>query len=269
MNESILKNIKFLPTLPQSVANVNRICMDKESSLSDLAEEIEKDPVATGTLLKIANSSLYGSRNIKTVKMAVGMFGKAVTKSYVLSSAISNLVKLDFSPYGISSDDYSYISQERTSIMFQWYNEINPDMLDTLTTATQLSSLGQILISQDLISNGKTDDFLEEIEMDDIDFIELEMSSMTTLEVTAEILKHWKLDSDLIDTITHSTSLEKLQEAPEHIKPYALANFVIYHTVDLVGNIEVKEEILELLSDNGLDEDRFVSIVEEIKGIEQ
>jgi HD-like signal output (HDOD) protein len=268
MNESILKNIKFLPTLPQSVANVNRICMDKESSLSDLAEEIKKDPVATGTLLKIANSSLYGSRNIKTVELAVGMFGKAVTKSYVLSSAISNLVKLDFRPYGISADDYSLISQKRTSIMFQWYNEINKDMLDTLTTATQLSSLGQILISQDMISNNKIEECLEEIDMEeDIDIIELNLSEITTLEVTAEILKHWKLDNDLIDTIVYSTSLEKINEAPEHIRPYAIANFAVYHTVDLIGNIEASDEVLELISENGLDEDRFLSIIEDIKDV--
>jgi HD-like signal output (HDOD) protein len=269
MNENILKNIKFLPTLPQSVANVNRICMDKESSLSDLAEEIKKDPVASGTLLKIANSSLYGSRNIRTVEMAVGMFGKAVTKSYVLSSAISNLVKLDFSAYGISPDDYSLISQKRTAMMYEWYNDIDSSMIDTLTTATQLSSLGQILISQDIVSAGKTEEFLEEVEAEeDIDLIELNLSKITTLEVTAEILKHWKLADELIETIIYSTSLEKIQDAPDHIKPYAIANFAIYQTIDLVGNIEIKEDILELLSDNGLDEDKFVSVVENIRDIQ-
>ena len=268
MNDNILKNIKFLPTLPQSVANVNRICMDKESSLSELAEEIKKDPVATGTLLKIANSSLYGSRNIKSVELAVGMFGKAVTKSYVLSSAISNLIKLDFSPYGITADEYSLIAQKRTLIMDSWYSNINKSMLDTLTTATQLSSLGQILIAQDVIANHHNNEFLEEIDMEeDIDIIELNLCGITTLEVTAEILKHWKLDNDLIDTINYSTSIEQINQAPAHIKELAVANYVIYNTVDLIGNIEPSEEILELISNNGLNEDDFLAIIDELKDL--
>jgi HD-like signal output (HDOD) protein len=271
MNENILKQIKVLPTLPQSVTKVNLICADPESSLADLAKVVKEDPVATGLLLKIANSSLYGSRNIKTVEMAVGMFGKAVTKSYVMSSAIAKSFKLDFTPYGMSPDDFSKVSQLRTQLMYKWYNQVNKSMLDTLTTAAQLGNLGQILISQDVIQSGKIDDFKTEIEDEErLETIELNMAGYTTIEVTAMILEHWKLDPQLIESIKASASIDSIEDASEDVKPFALALYIIYNAIDELGNFMVvddAEELFDLMSDYNLDESLFTEVFEELKAL--
>lgn len=270
MNENILKNIKVLPTLPQSIAKVNAICADANSSVADLAKVVKEDPVATGLLLKIANSSLYGSKNIKTVEMAVSLFGKAVTKSYVMSSAIANSFKLDFTPYGMTPDDFSQVSQMRTALMFKWYSDINKSMLDTLTTAAQLGNLGQILISQDIIKNGKIDEFKEAMEDGDgIENIELNLAGYTTIEVTAMILEHWKLDTTLIEAIKASASIDSVHSANEEIKEYALANFVVYNAINEIGEItaENNEMLLDLLVDNGYDENKFMEILNDFRAI--
>jgi HD-like signal output (HDOD) protein len=269
MNENILKQIKVLPTLPKSVLKVNAICADPESSLADLAKVVKEDPVATGLLLKIANSSLYGSRNIKTVEMAVGMFGKAVTKSYVMSSAVANSFKLDFTPYSMTPDDFSRVSQLRTQLMYKWYNQINKEMLDTLTTGAQLGNLGQILISQDIIQSGKIDDFKTEIEDEEpLDVIELNMAGYTTIEVSAMILEHWKLDSQLIEAIKASSSLESAEAADEEVKPFAVALYIVFNAINELGQFIVPEDaegIYDLIADYNLDESHFTDILEELR----
>ena len=52
MDENILKKIKSLPPLDDTVLKIQRICVDKNSSLADLVKVVESDPMLTANILK-------------------------------------------------------------------------------------------------------------------------------------------------------------------------------------------------------------------------
>jgi HD-like signal output (HDOD) protein len=267
MNESIINEIKFLPPLPESIIEVNRLCADPESSLMDLVNVVKKDPIATATLLKVANSSLYGAREVKTIDRAVGMFGKAVTKSFLVNNAVLNCFKLDLSPYGMTNDEFSATSQRRALLMSKWYGEIDESMLDVLSTAAQVGSIGEVIVARELVKSGDAEEFKESIlDGDPLEELEIRHVGYTSTEVTAMVLEHWKLDTMLIDSIKFSTDTEALKSAPDYIKEYAIANFIVYNSINPIGDVaeDMATEVEDLLEEYNLNKTRFMYILDDI-----
>jgi HD-like signal output (HDOD) protein len=269
MNDNIIKNIKLLPPLPSSTLEIYEVCSDTDSSLVDVVNVVKKDPIAVATLLKIANSSLYGSRNIKIVDRAIGMFGKSVTKAYLVNDAIVNSFTIDLSAYGISEEEFALVSQKRTKLMSEWYGEIDKSMLDVLSTTAQVGNIGQILLAKSMIDAGSANDFSEALGFgeDEVEELEEEFLGFNTLDVSAKILQHWKLDSMLIDSLEYSKNLDTISRAPEDIKDYAIANFIVFHAIDVNGNTtdDGLDMILDVLHDNNLNEERFEDLLAEIR----
>jgi HD-like signal output (HDOD) protein len=266
MKDNIIKNIKVLPPLPKSTMEIYKVCSDADSSLVDVVNVVKKDPIATATLLKVANSSLYGSRNIKIIDRAVGMFGKSVTKAFLVNNSIVNSFKIDLSAYNMNDDDFAEVSQKRTKLMSDWYSEIDKSMLDILSTTSQVANIGQILLAKELKEGGHMDDFQDALGFgeDSIDELEDEFLGTTTLEITTEILQHWKLDQMLVDSLESSKNLDSIDRASSEIKPYAMANYIVLNALDIRGNKneEAWDSVLDLLHDNGLNEETFEDLLD-------
>jgi HD-like signal output (HDOD) protein len=267
MNENIVNSIKALPPLPETTIEIYRLCSCEETSLIEVVEAVKKDPSAVATLLKFANSAIYGSRNVKIVDRAVGMFGKAVTKSFLVNDSITKSFKIDLSAYDMSTEDFSNISQKRNKLMTSWYSSIDRNMLDILATTAQVGNVGQIIIAKELANTNQELEFKDAIDDDDFYELEEEMVGHSTIEVSAEILDHWKLDSMITDSIKYSQSLEHINNAPEEIKPYAIANFIVFHSLDLKGESSegAMDDVYDLLHEHNLNEDEFIELLAEVK----
>jgi HD-like signal output (HDOD) protein len=269
MKENIIQNIKVLPPLSESIRDIMMVCNDQESSLIDVVNVVKKDPNASATLLKIANSSLYGSRKVKIVDRAIGMFGKAITKSFLVSKSVLDSIEVDLTPYGISEDQFLNVSLARLMLMSEWYEGIDKNMLEVLATSAQLANIGQVIVARELIDNGHAQDFLDAVSSgeDEVDELEIEFLGTSALEISVEILRHWKLDDEIIQALEYSTSIENIYQAPENIREYAIANYCVLNAIDAVGNENSThiEDVFDMIDQNELDESRFVAILEQVR----
>jgi HD-like signal output (HDOD) protein len=199
------------------------------------------------------------------------MFGKSVTKAYLVNDAIVNSFKIDLSPYGITEEDFSIVSQKRTKLMSEWYSEIDKSMLDILSTTAQVANIGQILLAKDLKDSGASSDFSEALGFgeDEIEELEEEFLGFTTLDVSAKILEHWKLDPMLINSLEYAKNFDTIARAPEDVKDYAVANFIVLHAIDVKGETtdESLNHILDMLHDHNLNEENFEDLLAEIKSL--
>ncbi len=85
-----------LRSLPQVLAEVIRVADDDESSMSDIAEVIMKDPSLTARVLRIVNSPFYGSmREIGTINQAVITLGTRAVKALALTAGLYHLFDTD------------------------------------------------------------------------------------------------------------------------------------------------------------------------------
>ena len=269
MDENILKKIKALPPLDDTILKIQRICVDKNSSLADLVKVVESDPMLTANILKSSNSPLYGfSREIKNISHAVSLFGMATVRGFALSSAIKQNIKINLSPYGISEASFLDISTLQSSFMFKWYSKVNKSMLEILQPAAFMMEVGRIVIANEVIDQKKEAAFKEAIKTvktpDQLSLLEKEYFGFTNEEITAKIFEQWNLEGELVESIQFSNDIN---DASDHIKPYALALSVVKNAINLFGQLNDTSiaQSLTLIETYGLATEPFIQTIEHFK----
>lgn len=269
MDESILKKIKALPPLDDTILKIQRICVDKNSSLADLVKVVESDPMLTANILKSSNSPLYGfSREIKNISHAVSLFGMATVRGFALSSAIKQNIKINLEPYNISNNAFLDISTLQSSLMFKWYSNVNKSMLDILQPASFMMEVGKIVIANELIDQHKDVAFKEALHgintPHELSALEKEFVGFSNEEITAKIFEQWNLEGELVESIHFSNDL---QGASEHIKPYAIALCVVKNSANIFGQLDDTSvhRALHLVEKYSLNTDLFIQTIEHFK----
>ena len=269
MDSNILKKIKALPPLDDTIMKIQRICTDKNSSLNDLVKVVEGDPMLTANILKSSNSPLYGfSREIKNISHAISLFGMATIRGFALSSAIKQNIKIDLSPYDLINAKFLEISVAQSALMFNWFSKVDRYMLDILVPASFMMEVGKIVIANELIEQNKTEEFITALKkaktLSDVSIIENEIVGFSNEEITAKIFEQWSLESELVETIRYSNTP---MEADEHIQPFSTALLIIKNCINIFGQLEDSAitSSLDILAKNDLDQEVFLNAVEKVK----
>jgi HD-like signal output (HDOD) protein len=223
----------------------------------------------TANILKSSNSPLYGfSREIKNISHAVSLFGMATVRGFALSSAIKQNIKINLSPYGISEASFLDISTLQSSFMFKWYSKVNKSMLEILQPAAFMMEVGRIVIANEIIDQKKEAAFKEAIKTvktpDQLSLLEKEYVGFTNEEITAKIFEQWNLEGELVESIQFSNDIN---DASDHIKPYALALSVVKNAINLFGqlnDISIAQS-LTLIETYGLATEPFIQTIEHFK----
>ncbi|MBF0475060.1 MAG: HDOD domain-containing protein [Deltaproteobacteria bacterium] len=100
--ELIVKAVEDIPPVPHVAGQMINLLSDPNASAEDLARTLSYDQSLVARLIKVSNSSLYGSnREIKTLRAAVIRLGNQIIKSLVWVSSIRGLFPAGASPNGI------------------------------------------------------------------------------------------------------------------------------------------------------------------------
>ena len=268
MDNAIIKKIKSLPPLDDTVLMIQRIAADKNSSMQDLVKVVERDPMLTANILKSANSPLYGfSKEIKNVGHAISLFGMATIRGFALSSAIKDNIKINLEPYGLSNQSFLDISTLQSILMFKWYSRVNRSMLDVLQPASFMLEVGKLIISHELIEQGKDKDFKnalqEEQTLENLMRLEKEMVGFTNEEITSKIFEQWNLESELVESIQFSNEPFL---ASEYIQDFSKALQIIKNSANIFGLLQEnqQENALSLIKEYNLNPDAYLKAVEQL-----
>ncbi|MCB9365983.1 MAG: HDOD domain-containing protein [Calditrichaeota bacterium] len=91
-----LREIKTLPTLPDTATKVIQMSQDPDVSPSELALTVEKDPSIATRLLKLVNSPYFGVRgSVTSIQQALVFLGVSNLRNLVLSSSVMDLFSQD------------------------------------------------------------------------------------------------------------------------------------------------------------------------------
>jgi HD-like signal output (HDOD) protein len=87
---NILLTVK-LPVMPEVAHALIRTLNDDDADITTVTRIIEKDPGLTATLLRMANSAIFGlSRSVKSLESAVSVVGMAHIRARALSICLAN-----------------------------------------------------------------------------------------------------------------------------------------------------------------------------------
>lgn len=214
VTKEILKKIKQLPPLPESAMQIEAVYQDPDSSFNDMVKILEKDPLLTADILKVANSPLYGfSREINAISQAVGLFGMGTVRGFALASIVKKSFALDLSPYGISNAMFSALSKNQHALITAWCMRKENRLMGILSPAAFLVEIGKVLVAQQIIADSKQEEFINALkELGDVEAAEREVVGVDTPEVSATIFAQWKFEEGLVDVIRNCQNPEKAEE---------------------------------------------------------
>ena len=134
-----------------------------------------------------------------------------------------------------------------------------------LSPAAFLVEIGKVLIAQQIIADGKTENFQEAIKtLNDIEAAEKETIGVDTPEVSATIFAQWKFEEGLVDVIKNCRNPDEAEE--EDKKPAQILH-VVRVAVPVNGIItdESIKEAKELIEKYELDMESFDTAIKNIK----
>lgn len=232
LKSSIIDNIKALPPLSSTIVKINQIYADENSTIKDMGNAIEHDPMIVANILKIANSPLYGfGREIKNAAQAVSLFGMSMTRSIAIGNSIRKLLNVDMQPYRVTSDEFARISSLQAALILDWYKKINRQKAEKLYLAAFLQETGKILIASEVIQNDEAISFASEVEnSNNLAMVEKAYVNATCGEVTALVFKHWGFDEEFIEMIKYS---DTPSYAPEEVREFATALKIVKTIVSI------------------------------------
>ncbi len=92
--DKIVETINTIPTLPTIYQNLINVMEDPNATSDDIAKVISYDQAASFTVLRIANSPLFGlTGQIQSISQAVMHLGFIEIRNIVLALSVINLVK--------------------------------------------------------------------------------------------------------------------------------------------------------------------------------
>ncbi|MBP9490639.1 MAG: HDOD domain-containing protein [Aliarcobacter sp.] len=210
MKKDLIAEINSLPALPSSVIELEKYKVAQNTNINNLISIIEQDPLMIVTILKIANSSMFGFRSkIETLSRAINLLGINFTISIAIGSAIQNTINSNLLAYAVKNEDFIFTSALASNIINTWVSTINFDLKNELLLPAFLQEVGKFIISEVIQKNRKTEEFLIDLEdTKDITFCEKKHTGYSCARITANVFKQWNISPNIIIPIAFTDDIE-------------------------------------------------------------
>lgn len=215
MNDTFANKVDSLPPLPKTILDLEEFKRSANKDLERLLEIVEQDPLTVATLLKVANSAMFGFNNkVESASRAIHLLGVNFTLSIAFGSAIKNAFKTDLEAYGLTADQFMRQANMASNLLSLWYGRVDNELKEELLLPVFLLETGRFILSSVASDENKKDDFFNKIQQNPLEIskIEKEFFGSTSTDLTASVFKHWNLSESLINLIEYT---DHVDSAPE------------------------------------------------------
>ncbi len=255
-----LQSVK-LPVMPEVAHALIRTLNDEDADVATVRDVISKDPALTATLLRMANSAIFGlSRTVSTLDNAVSVVGMSQIRARALSICMANVFVL---PQGLNRLEFWRNSMARAGYA-QWLaHALGMDEQQAWLTG-MMQRLGEICIAQ---HNPKHVEIIERKPCAPGErwLREHEVVGFDEGQITAEIAHRWDFPDEVVQALFNSAS-------PMEATRFSRMAAVVHLAAWLADMPEVKPQSLnELPADVvralGLNLDRLATKIPDAEAI--
>jgi putative nucleotidyltransferase with HDIG domain len=200
--DEITARIAELPVLPASVSEVIAACDDPDITVGQISQRILQDQQLTASILKLANSAMYGlSRRVATVTEAVVLLGFATIRSLAISSHTYRLLNRSLPGYGLQRGEIWKHSISVAMAARRIAVEVHLAPVEEAFVAGLLHDIGKTVLSSYM--EDAFDDVIEIVRNERVPFSEAEtrVLGFDHAELGARIARVWNFPPDLVEAI--------------------------------------------------------------------
>lgn len=266
MKKLLIKKFNSLPKLPTAIMELEDFRMEDSDDVEKLIEIIQKDPLMVATILKVANSSMFGFKSkIETISKAVNLLGINFSISVAMGSIIQKGIQSDLCAYTVTLDDFLYTSSLATNIVNTWLSSIDFDLKNDLLLPAFLQEVGKFVISDIIQENRQTEFFLQDLEeTKDTTACEEKYTGYSCARITANIFKRWGFSHKIIFPIAF---VGNIKECPKEFKQKAQILEIVKILCDIrnpLSDLNVQKAI-EKAAIYGFDIEHLLNSIDVIK----
>jgi HD-like signal output (HDOD) protein len=231
IRQKILKSIQDMPSLPLTALKIIRLANDINSPPQAMLETIKVDPVITGKVLQMINSSYFGlSATVTDLRQALVMLGNNTIKNLALTSALLQTMKSRGSGNSQLDLDGVWLHSLATAVASKIIARAAglPRLQhDEFFIIGLLHDIGRIFIFQFL-----ADEYVQALDLTVQEKIplheaEIRILSMTTQEAGGMLAEKWQLPPN----ITHGVRFHRTpDQAGDYEKICSIINIASYET---------------------------------------
>ena len=246
--DEILKEVEKIPSLPENILEIQRLCSNPKSTIKQIAQSIKRDPGLTTAILKLANSAGYIILNkVKTIEEAVKIIGLRGVNTLLIASGVQKIMDSRYSKFKAIWENSYKTAFYAQKIAIQ----MRKSKLSQFTyLSTLLSDIGQIVL---LSLKPEKTNRIKEIagikSFDDSNLLEEISLGISHSTLGSLICKKWRFNEALVKAIEfHHRPYIAPEKYRELVYLVYLAN-VFTEIEDKKYRFEiVEEEVLEYFS---------------------
>ncbi|MCA8971719.1 MAG: HDOD domain-containing protein [Planctomycetes bacterium] len=274
--DELISSTVTIPTIPSTLAEIQKIVNDPDGSAAEAAEVIVKDPAIASKVLRLANSSIYALRvPVSDIQHAVCILGLKILKNLVVQATVLE----NFQGRGgeALSANWLWDHSLKTARAARGLAGLIPDdpgiELEEAYTAGLLHDIGKVLLME-----AEGDSFLRAVTLSRLKKVPLYESEMdifgfTHASVGSVLAERWNMSATLCTAIGkhHDADLDPKVDGAAFLLQFAntmahsvSSNALCYHT-----DADIDEE---KLASFGLDDsETFYALLSDVKnsGLDQ
>jgi len=263
VKEHIMSEIRDLPTFPEHIEALQRLCNDPDSSIKDIITKISVDPALTTDVIKLSNSAGFiTGKKIEAIDEAVKVIGLKNLYSILLAISSQQILEQKYKKFEQIWDHCKKTAHyaKNIAIKYQLFSIKENSYISGL-----LHDLGKIiLLSIDPTLNNHISKIMKDRDIRSSTIMEEISIGISHSTIGELITKKWNFPDYLIEAIRyHHSPLNANEKYSDLVFVTYLANMFCGIESRKYHYYYIEEVVLERF--NLLDEKKFNQLHDELK----
>jgi putative nucleotidyltransferase with HDIG domain len=249
--EMIKQHIDSLPVLPATVTRLMKLTRDPESSAQDIMKTILPDQSLCLTILKIANSALFGRpQKVDSVKMAVAILGFNEVQNIALTKALINSFSKIDKRHQLVIDKFwqhAFVCGIAARIIAQDLH-IAPDVA---SMAGLIHDMGKLIMLETFCDDYAVQHWMTNFSTEEMLRDEFKTFAFTHDQVGGQLLIEWSFPDNLITAVSNHHRPEVAAEEKTLAHIIQLADLLSFYCCneELLGDNDILKVVYKSLPD--------------------
>ncbi|MCU0848991.1 MAG: HDOD domain-containing protein [Spirochaetes bacterium] len=245
IKQKIISDIEGIPTFPENIIELQRLCNNPESTIDMISKKVMLDPALTSDVIKLSNSAgFFPSRRIENLNTAIMTIGLKNLNAILVTSNARRILNDRYRSYEQIWEHCNKVAFYSRMIAI---SQGNTKIVENAFMAGLLHDLGKIiLLSTDLSLTKKIAEIVKDRKISTTTVMEEISIGISHSTIGALIAQNWNFPEFLVEAIRcHHAPLNAKKEFSEVVNVVYLANILCGIEERKYNYYYIDEEILD------------------------
>jgi putative nucleotidyltransferase with HDIG domain len=225
IKKRILREVEGIPTFPENIHHLQRLCADPEATIDQISKKILLDPALTSDVIKLSNSAGFvPGKRIENINTAVKTIGLKNLNAVLIASSARMILNQRYSSFEQIWEHCNRVAFYARNIAIAYKKQA---IIENAFMAGLLHDLGKIiLLATDLKLVEKISNIVMDRKIRTSTIMEEITIGISHSTLGALIAEKWNFPDYLVETIRHHHAPHNSINHPDLVDVVYIANMM-------------------------------------------